>query len=352
MGLNEYVVTTQFRVRRGAERAGDDDRRAVIPDLVLFVNGIPLVVMEAKSPSLPGGLEVEGGAAVASLPGGRAGVAGRRARPALFETNLICVAHCGADAAYAAVGAPENAYVGWKSIEPFVAADFEGRFGVAPEGQARLIAGLLNPATLLDVLRDFVVFEQERGRLVKKLPRYQQYRATRQAVARVLDGRTPPERGGVVVAHAGVGQVADDALPGDEAAALAGAAQPDDRRRDGPPAARPSDHADVRAHRLPEPGARRQHGPPARAAGHEQRSHGDDDDPEVRGGAERPHGRSVASQRRRQLGRDDRRGAPHAVRPPGGKDAGGAAQRDVHRLHGARRSTRTSGGRRWARSGS
>ena len=197
VGLNEYVVTTQFRVRRGAERAGDDDRRAVIPDLVLFVNGIPLVVMEAKSPSL---LEVWKSKAVRQLR--RYQEAGPESRgagaPALFETNLICVAHCGADAAYAAVGAPENAYVGWKSIEPFVAADFEGRFGVAPEGQARLIAGLLNPATLLDVLRDFVVFEQERGRLVKKLPRYQQYRATRQAVARVLDGRTPPERGGVV----------------------------------------------------------------------------------------------------------------------------------------------------------
>ena len=52
-GLNEFVVTTQFRVRRGNERAGlEDDERLVIPDLVLFVNGIPLVVMEAKSPSL------------------------------------------------------------------------------------------------------------------------------------------------------------------------------------------------------------------------------------------------------------------------------------------------------------
>ena len=52
-GLNEFVVTTQFRVRRGNERDGrEDDERLVIPDLVLFVNGIPLVVMEAKSPSL------------------------------------------------------------------------------------------------------------------------------------------------------------------------------------------------------------------------------------------------------------------------------------------------------------
>ena len=52
-GLNEFVVTTQFRVRRVNERGGpEDDERMVIPDLVLFVNGIPLVVMEAKAPTL------------------------------------------------------------------------------------------------------------------------------------------------------------------------------------------------------------------------------------------------------------------------------------------------------------
>ena len=52
-GLNDYVVTTQFRVRRSNDRPDtEDDERMVIPDLVLFVNGIPLVVMEAKSPSL------------------------------------------------------------------------------------------------------------------------------------------------------------------------------------------------------------------------------------------------------------------------------------------------------------
>lgn len=200
-GLNEYVVTTQFRVRRGNERGSDrtteDDERVVKPDLVLFINGIPLVVMEAKSPTL---LEVWKAKAVRQLL--RYQEAGPEwhgtGAPELFDTNLMCVALCGADAAYAAVGAPENAYAQWKSVEPFTLDTFERRLGVPPEGQARLIAGLLNPPVLLDVLRDFVVFEPERGRLVKKLPRYQQYRAVRHAIARVLDGRTPSERGGVV----------------------------------------------------------------------------------------------------------------------------------------------------------
>ena len=200
-GLNEYVVTTQFRVRRGNERGSahtsEDDERAVIPDLVLFVNGIPLVVIEAKSPSL---LEVWKTKAVRQLL--RYQEAGPEwhgaGAPELFDTNLMCIVLCGADAAYAAIGAPENAYAQWKLIDPVTEAEFERRFGTPAEGQARLIAGLLSPPVLLNILRDFVVFEPERGRLVKKLPRYQQYRAVRHALARILDGRTPAERGGVV----------------------------------------------------------------------------------------------------------------------------------------------------------
>ena len=197
-GLNEFVVTTQFRVRRGNERSRDeDDERVIKPDLVLFVNGIPLVVMEAKSPSL---LDVWRSQAVRQLR--RYQEAGPEwhgsGAPELFHYNLLCVAHCGAAAAYAAPGAPENAYFEWKSVLPYSVDEVRRRFEEEPQGQAQLIVGLLSPATLLDVLRDYVVYEPERGRLVKKLPRYQQYRAVRAAVERLLSGRKPEERGGVV----------------------------------------------------------------------------------------------------------------------------------------------------------
>ena len=197
-GINEFVVTTQFRVRRGNERGSvEDDERMVIPDLVLFVNGIPLVVMEAKSPSM---LDVWKSKAVRQLR--RYQEAGPEwhgsGAPDLFHYNLLCVAHCGAAAAYAAFGAPESAYFEWKSVLPYSEDEVRQRFDVEPQGQAQLIIGLLSPATLLDVLRDYVVYEPERGRLVKKLPRYQQYRAVRSALGRLLSGRRPEERGGVV----------------------------------------------------------------------------------------------------------------------------------------------------------
>ena len=197
-GLNEFVVTTQFRVRRGKERSDlEDDERAVKPDLILFVNGIPLVVMEAKSPSL---LEVWKSQAVRQLR--RYQEAGPEwhgaGAPELFHYNLLCVAHCGAAAAYATLGAPENAYMEWKSVQPYSEDEVRQRFGVEPLGQAQLIVGLLSPSTLLDILRDYVVYDPERGRLIKKLPRYQQYRAVGTALERIRTGHKPEERGGVV----------------------------------------------------------------------------------------------------------------------------------------------------------
>ena len=197
-GLNEFVVTTQFRVRRGNERQNlEDDERVVKPDLVLFVNGIPLVVMEAKSPSL---LEVWKSQAVRQLrryqeTGPEWHGAGA---PELFHYNLLCVAHCGAAAAYATLSAPENAYMEWKSVQPYSEEEVRQRFGVEAQGQAQLIVGLLSPSALLDILRDYVVYDPERGRLIKKLPRYQQYRAVGTALERIRTGHKPEERGGVV----------------------------------------------------------------------------------------------------------------------------------------------------------
>ena len=185
-------------MRRGSEKSDtEDDQRVIKPDLVLFVNGIPLVVMEAKSPSL---MDVWKSQAVRQLR--RYQEAGPEwhgtGAPELFHYNLLCVAHCGAAASYAAMGAPENAYFEWKSVSPYSDDEVRERFGVEPQGQAQLIVGMLSPATLLDILRDFVVYEPEQGRVVKKLPRYQQYRAVKSAMQRILTESKAEERGGVV----------------------------------------------------------------------------------------------------------------------------------------------------------
>lgn len=106
-GRNEFIVTSQFRVSRG---------ETVVPDLVLFVNGIPLVVMEAKRPDL---LWRE--KAVEQLHRYQENGLKWRGRgvPELFHYNLLCVAHSGAEAVYAGLYASETDYFEWKSTHPF-----------------------------------------------------------------------------------------------------------------------------------------------------------------------------------------------------------------------------------------
>ena len=139
--LNEFVVTTQFRVRRSNERDGtEDDERLVIPDLVLFVNGIPLVVMEAKSPSLAGRVEVASGCAscaVTRRPGrsGRAGV-----RRSCSTTTCCAWPTAGPQRPTRPWAPPENAYFEWKWLGPYSDDDIRQRFGVEPQGQARLLS--------------------------------------------------------------------------------------------------------------------------------------------------------------------------------------------------------------------
>ena len=121
-----------------------------------------------------------------------------REHPSYFHYNLLNVVHCGAEAVFAPLGAAEDQYVEWKSVLPYAEDEVQSRFGFEPKGQAQLIVGLLAPATLLDILRDFVIYEPEKGRIAKKLPRYQQYRTVRAAMTRILEGRRSEERGGVV----------------------------------------------------------------------------------------------------------------------------------------------------------
>ena len=154
--------------------------------------------MEAKSPSLLDVWRSQAVRQLTALPGGRAGVARERS--------------AGAVPLQPAVRRPLRGRGGvrdsWRARERLLrvevgAALLGGRGAAALRGRA---AGpgaahrraCSHPATLLDVLRDYVVYEPERGRLVKKLPRYQQYRAVRAAVERLLSGRRPEERGGVV----------------------------------------------------------------------------------------------------------------------------------------------------------
>ena len=186
---NQWMVTRQFKVL-GA-------KKHIIPDVVAFVNGLPLAVIECKSPTIGDAWKSE---AVKQLH--RYQEAGTRWKdqgaPRLFEGGQILVGSCGERAVYGTVGTPERFFLEWKQPYPLTVEELAGKLGRSPTPQDILLYGLLEPRNLLDIVRNFVVFEVEGGRTVRKLTRYRQFIAVNQAMRRIRSARKPSERGGIV----------------------------------------------------------------------------------------------------------------------------------------------------------
>lgn len=190
---NRFHAINQFRVDTpGCVKS------SIIPDIVLFVNGIPLVVIEAKIGDATTANPMH--AAFEQLLRYRNGrqetlAAGlREGEPRLFHTNLLLIRTCGEKAEFGTITSGHEHFYAWKYVE----GEYTPPLGIERE-QERLIQGLLSPATLLDVLRTCTVFmDTDSGKRIKVVCRYQQYRAACRIVERLRSGRTPEERSGVV----------------------------------------------------------------------------------------------------------------------------------------------------------
>jgi type I restriction enzyme R subunit len=189
---NTFRVITQFRV----DQPGGQPGAYVVPDLVLFVNGIPLVVVECRS---PGSLDPVGEAInqLQRYSNQRKWVEEEEGNERLFHYNQIMVATCFEKAVFGTVGARAVDYLEWKDTSPvpmdYVAASL-GKEHLS--SQEILVAGMLRPELLLEIVRHFTWFREESRKVVKIVPRYQQCRAVRLAVHRLLDGKTVDEDGG------------------------------------------------------------------------------------------------------------------------------------------------------------
>jgi len=173
---NEFLVVNQFKV------SGLTDN--IIPDVVLFVNGLPVVVIECKSPFVTSPIAQ----AVKQLERYQAEA------ERLFYYNQILIATCGQQAKYATVGAKLRHYGEWKDPYPMTLSDL----GSEVNPQDILVAGMLTKRNLLDLIQNFIVFEAEGGRTIKKLARYQQFRAVNKAMERIVRAESLADRGGVV----------------------------------------------------------------------------------------------------------------------------------------------------------
>ena len=186
---NEWIVTRQYKVL-GA-------KKHVIPDVVVFVNGLPLAVIECKSPTIGDAWKAE---AVKQLR--RYQEADTRWKdqgaPRLFEAAQILVGTCGERGVYGTVGTSERFFLEWKLPYPLSVNQLAEQLGRTATSQDILLYGLLEPRNLLDVVRNFVVFEIEDGRAVRKLTRYKQFIAVNEAMRRIGTARKPSARGGIV----------------------------------------------------------------------------------------------------------------------------------------------------------
>lgn len=190
-GKNDLVVTRQFKLKGATKH--------VIADAVVFVNGLPLAVLELKNPTLGDAWLHDAVDQLLRYQEATEGYRGLGA-PQLFHTVQLLVAACGQRAAYGTVGTPQRFFAEWKTPYPALKEEVAAAIGRKPTPQDIALWGLFQPANLLDIVRNFVVYENDpkASRVIHKLPRYPQFLAVNKAVARIKEARKPEERGGVI----------------------------------------------------------------------------------------------------------------------------------------------------------
>jgi len=165
---NEWVVTNQFPIE------GRSNRR---PDIVLLLNGIPVVVIEAKTASR-------------AKPDWREGAKqlGMYAEEIdqLFHTNLYSIGVNETRMMYGVPGRRLQFWLQWRDPWPHEIDPFDK--------MKTSLYGLFDHANLLDFLRHFIVFVTRDGRTEKVVARYQQYHAVRHILARATALDLPPKK--------------------------------------------------------------------------------------------------------------------------------------------------------------
>lgn len=175
---NEYLVVDQFSIT--------NSKGNIRPDLIIFVNGLPLVVIECKNPMLS--INEQIGQGVKQL------TRYQDEQERLFHYNQFMIVSSNDRARVGTIGAQVKHYGLWKDPYPLTTAEISD----SPTAQDILAAGMLTKQSLLDLVQNFIVYEPEGGRMIKKLARYQQFRAVRKAIDRILYAKSSKDRGGVV----------------------------------------------------------------------------------------------------------------------------------------------------------
>lgn len=174
---NEFLAINQFTIIEG-----NQNKR---PDIILFVNGLPLVVIELKN-------AVDENANLKSAFNQLQTY--KQAIPSLFIYNGLLIISDGWDARCGTVTSDYGRFMTWKTKDGKTTADH-----LQPQMEV-MFHGMLNKHTLLDLIRQFIVFEKSDSKTLKKIAAYHQYYAVIKAVESTVtaSGSNGDRRGGVI----------------------------------------------------------------------------------------------------------------------------------------------------------
>lgn len=193
---NHFLAINQFRI----DTPGCV-KQFIIPDIVLFVNGIPLGVVECKKGGpICANPMAEAFAQLQRYRNGRKETAQqglKEGEPRLFHSNLLLIRSSGVEADYGTITSGDEHFYPWKtaSSQKMRSQSDEVAEGMNP--RQRLIDGMLNKVDLLSMLRSCSVFmDTDGGPRIKVLCRYQQFRAANKIIERLRHGTTVEEKAG------------------------------------------------------------------------------------------------------------------------------------------------------------
>lgn len=169
---NDFLVVRQMKFK-GTYNS--------VPDLTIFLNGLPVAVIECKAP----GAKNAASNAVNDL------LYYQENSPALFHYNQLCIGLYREGGRYGAINAPFEYYSFYRAEDN---TELKKILGDDPTNQDELIYNLFRKARLTDLIRHFIIFEAEDNQTIKKIPRYQQIRATNKAISALQNN----EKGGVI----------------------------------------------------------------------------------------------------------------------------------------------------------
>ena len=161
---NEFLAVNQFAVVEN-----NTNKR---PDIVLFINGLPMVVIELKNAADE---KADVQAAFHQLQ------TYQQVIPSLFTCNAFEVISDGWFAKAGTISSDYSRFMEWKSVDGLQVVDSKHQPELEP-----LIRGLLNKTTLLDIIRHFIVFEKTKEKTIKKVAAYHQYFAVNKAIVSTL----------------------------------------------------------------------------------------------------------------------------------------------------------------------